>query len=155
MLKTYATKISDIEHKWYVVDAAGQPLGRLASRVATILKGKHKPMYSTNIDTGDFVVVVNAERVYLSGNKPIQKVYKHHSMHPGGLKVESIATVLANHPTRVVERAVKGMLPKNTLGDHQLKKLKVYAGPEHPHQAQKVEPLPPPVRDKPGETERH
>jgi large subunit ribosomal protein L13 len=141
MLKTYAAKISDIEHKWYVVDAAGQPLGRLATRVATILKGKHKTMYSTNIDTGDFVVVVNAEKVYLSGHKPTQKVYKHHSMHPGGLKVETIAGVLATHPTRVVERAVKGMLPKNTLGDHQLKKLKVYAGPEHPHQAQKVEVL--------------
>lgn len=141
MLKTYATKASDIEAKWYVVDAAGQPLGRLATRVATILKGKHKTMYSPNIDTGDFVVVVNAEKVHLSGHKMSQKVYKHHSMHPGGLKVEAIADVLATHPTRVFERAVKGMLPKNTLGDHQLKKLKVYAGPEHPHQAQKVEVL--------------
>jgi large subunit ribosomal protein L13 len=142
MLKTYTAKSSEIEHKWYLFDAANQPLGRLASRVATILKGKHKVMYSPHLDVGDYIVVVNAEKVHLSGQKMSQKLYKHHSMHPGGFKVESVARVLETHPTRVVERAVKGMLPHNALGEHMLKKLKVYAGPEHPHQAQKVEPWP-------------
>jgi large subunit ribosomal protein L13 len=147
MLKTYTAKSSEIEHKWYLVDAANQPLGRLASRVATILKGKHKVMYSPHLDVGDYIVVVNAEKVHLSGQKMSQKLYKHHSMHPGGFKVESVARVLETHPTRVVERAVKGMLPHNALGEHMLKKLKVYAGPEHPHQAQKVEPLPAEVKE--------
>lgn len=142
MLKTHATKSSEIERQWFIVDAADQPLGRLASRIATILKGKHKTIYSPHLDVGDYVVVVNAEKVYLSGQKPVQKVYKHHSMYPGGMKTVSIARVLETHPTRVIERAVKGMLPHNALGDHMLKKLKVYAGPEHPHEAQQVQPLP-------------
>jgi large subunit ribosomal protein L13 len=147
MLKTHTATPAEIEHKWYLVDAADQPLGRLASRVATILKGKHKVIYSPHLDVGDYIVVVNAEKVYLSGAKMNQKVYKHHSMHPGGFKVQSVARVLETHPTRVIERAVKGMLPHNALGEHMLKKLKVYAGPDHPHQAQQVEPLPPEVKD--------
>jgi len=142
MLKTHAVKAAEIERQWFVVDAAGQPLGRLASRIATILKGKHKAMYSPHLDVGDFVVVVNAEKVYLSGNKLEQKVYYHHSGHPGGLKAEPIARVLKSHPTRVVERAVRGMLPHNALGEHMLNKLKVYAGPAHPHAAQGPRPLP-------------
>jgi large subunit ribosomal protein L13 len=142
MLKTHAVKASEIQRRWYLVDAANQPLGRLASRIATILKGKHKTMYSTHLDVGDFVVVVNAEKVYLSGQKLKQKVYHHHSGYPGGLKTEPIERVLRAHPTRVVERAVKGMLPKNALGKHMLKKLKVYTGPNHPHAGQKVQPLP-------------
>jgi large subunit ribosomal protein L13 len=141
MLKTHAVKGSEIEHKWFLVDAEGQPLGRLASRVATILKGKHKVNYSPHLDVGDFIVVVNADKVSLSGKKMVQKVYKHHSMHPGGFKVESVARVLETHPTRVIERAVKGMLPHNALGKQMLSKLKVYAGPEHPHEAQQVQPL--------------
>jgi large subunit ribosomal protein L13 len=142
MLKTHAVKAAEIERRWFVVDASNQPLGRLATRIATVLKGKHKPLYSPHLDVGDFVVVVNAGKVYLSGQKRSQKVYKHHSGYPGGLKTEGVAQVLEKHPTRVVERAVKGMLPHNALGDHMLKKLKVYAGPTHPHQAQQAEPLP-------------
>ena len=142
MLKTHAVKASEIQRQWYLVDATDQPLGRLASRIATILKGKHKPAYSTHLDVGDFVVVVNAGKVYLSGQKLRQKVYHHHSGYPGGLKTEPVERVLQAHPTRVIERAVKGMLPHNALGDHMLSKLKVYAGPTHPHAAQKVQPLP-------------
>jgi large subunit ribosomal protein L13 len=147
MLKTHAVKSSEIEHQWYLVDATGQPLGRLASRVATILKGKHKVNYSPHLDLGDYIVVVNAEKVYLSGAKFSQKVYKHHSMHPGGFKVESVARVLETHPTRVIERAIKGMLPHNALGKKMLGKLKVYAGPRHPHEAQQVLPLPPDAKE--------
>jgi large subunit ribosomal protein L13 len=147
MLKTHTATPAEIEHKWYLVDAADQPLGRLASRIATVLKGKHKVIYSPHLDVGDYIVVVNAEKVYLSGQKLSQKVYKHHSMHPGGFKVEAVSGVLKSHPTRVIERAVKGMLPHNALGEHMLKKLKVYAGPTHPHQAQMVEPLPPVVKE--------
>jgi large subunit ribosomal protein L13 len=142
MLKTHAVKASEIEHKWLLVDAADKPLGRLASQVATILRGKHKVSFSPHLDVGDYVVVVNAEKVFLSGKKMTQKVYKHHSMHPGGFKVEPVARVLDTHPTRLIERAVRGMLPHNALGKHMLGKLKVYAGPNHPHQAQQVQPLP-------------
>jgi large subunit ribosomal protein L13 len=142
MLKTHAVKRSEIQRQWWIVDATDQPLGRLASRIAQVLKGKHKPMYSTHLDVGDFVVVVNAEKVGLTGNKLTQKVYKHHSMYPGGLKVVPIKRELERRPTRVIEHAVKGMLPHNALGDHMFKKLKVYAGPNHPHAAQKVQPLP-------------
>ena len=141
-MKTHAVKNEEIKREWFVVDATGQPLGRLASRIATILKGKHKSLYSTHMDVGDFVVVVNAEKVYLSGKKREQKVYHHHSGYPGGLKTEAIARVLETHPTRVVERAVRGMLPHNALGRHMLSKLKVYAGPTHPHAAQMPRPLP-------------
>jgi len=142
MLKTHTAKLAEIERQWFVVDAAGQPLGRLASRIATILKGKHKIIYSPHLDVGDFVVVVNAEKVHLSGKKLEQKEYHHHSGYPGGLKTEKISRVLQTHPTRVVERAVKGMLPHNALGSHMLGKLKVYAGPTHPHAAQGPRPLP-------------
>lgn len=145
MFKTHAVKQTEIERQWYVVDATSQPLGRLASRVATVLKGKHKPMYSTHLDTGDYVVVINAEKAILTGKKPVQKTYKHHSGYPGGFKVRSFQHMIRVHPTRVVEHAVKGMLPHNALGDHMLTKLKVYAGPKHPHQAQKVVPLPDPM----------
>lgn len=141
-MKTHAVKRAEIERQWYVVDATGQPLGRLASRIATILKGKHKPIYSPHLDVGDFVVVVNAEKVHLTGKKLRQKVYQHHSGYPGGLKKEPITRVLQRHPTRVIEHAVKGMLPHNALGDHMLDKLKVYAGPSHPHVAQQPRPLP-------------
>jgi large subunit ribosomal protein L13 len=142
MQKTHAVKAGEIERRWYIVDASSQPLGRLASRVAQVLKGKHKPMYSTHLDTGDYVVVVNAEKAVLTGKKPIQKTYKHHSGYPGGLKVRPFQHMIKVHPTRVVEHAVKGMLPHNALGDQMLAKLKVYAGPNHPHAAQKVQPLP-------------
>lgn len=148
MLKTPTAKSSEIERQWFVVDAAGQPLGRLASRIATVLKGKHKTMYSPHLDVGDFVVVVNAEKVYLSGKKLEQKVYHHHSGYPGGLKTEAVSRVLDLHPTRVVERAVRGMLPHNALGRHMLQKLKVYAGPTHPHAAQMPRPLPLVASDK-------
>jgi len=141
--KTHAVKASEIEHRWWVVDATGVPLGRLATRVATILKGKHKPMYSTHLDVGDYVVVVNAEKVLLTGSKETQKVYKHHSGYPGGLKTVPVRRVREEHPTRIVERAVRGMLPKTALGQNMLKKLKVYTGPNHPHAAQQVEPMPP------------
>jgi large subunit ribosomal protein L13 len=142
MNKTHAVKESEIQREWFLVDATDQPLGRLATRVAGILKGKHKTMYSPHLDVGDFVIIVNAEKVYLSGKKREQKVYKHHSMYPGGLKVRPLKEVATEHPTEVIERAIKGMLPKNALGDHMLSKLKVYAGPEHPHTAQKAVALP-------------
>lgn len=144
MLKTHAVKESEIERRWYVVDASSQPLGRLASRIATVLRGKHKAMYTPHLDTGDYVVVVNADKAVLTGKKPVQKTYKHHSGYPGGFKERSFQHMVNVHPTRVIEHAVKGMLPHNALGDHMLAKLKVYAGPNHPHVAQKVEPLPEP-----------
>lgn len=143
MMRTRTAKSAEIERQWFVVDAAGQPLGRLASRIATILKGKHKAIYSPHLDVGDFVVVVNADKIFLSGNKLEQKTYHHHSGHPGGLKTEAVSRVLQTHPNRVVERAVRGMLPHNALGRHMLGKLKVYAGPTHPHAAQVPQPLPP------------
>jgi|SRR5579883_1781746 large subunit ribosomal protein L13 len=141
-MKTHAVKAAEISHAWYVVDAEGQTLGRLATQIATILKGKHKTIYSPHLDVGDFVVVVNAGKVRLTGRKLNQKVYYHHSGYPGGLKTEPIARVLREHPTRVIERAVRGMLPHNALGRHMLAKLKVYAGPTHPHAAQQPQPLP-------------
>lgn len=144
MFKTHAVKESEIERRWYVVDASSQPLGRLASRIATVLRGKHKPMYTPHLDTGDYVVVLNADKAILTGKKPTQKTYKHHSGYPGGFKVRSFQHMVKVHPSRVIEHAVKGMLPHNALGDHMLLKLKVYAGPNHPHVAQKVEPLPEP-----------
>ena len=143
MLKTHAVKGAEITHEWYIVDAAGLPLGRLATRVATILKGKHKPIYSPHLDVGDFVIVVNAEKVAFSGAKAEQKEYHQHSGYPGGLKTEAVSSVLRTHPERVLERAVRGMLPKNALGRHMLSKLKVYAGATHPHAAQQPRPLPP------------
>jgi large subunit ribosomal protein L13 len=135
-VKTYAVKASDIERQWWVVDANGQTLGRLATRIATLLEGKHKPIYSPHLDTGDHVVVVNAGKVKVTGDKLIQKRYYRHSGYPGGLKEESLEAVLARKPELVIERAVKGMLPQNRLGRAMYRKLKVYRGADHPHQAQ-------------------
>ena len=137
MNKTYSPKASEIERRWYVVDAAEIPLGRLSTAVARLLTGKHKPQYAPHVDTGDFVIVVNAGKTALTGRKEEQKIYYRHSMYPGGLKAESAAHLRQRLPARLVERAVWGMLPKNRLGRRQLRKLKVYAGPDHPHQAQK------------------
>jgi large subunit ribosomal protein L13 len=135
-VKTYAVKASEIERQWWVVDASDQTLGRLGTRIATLLEGKHKPTYSPHIDTGDHVVVVNAGRVKVTGNKLLQKRYYRHSGYPGGLKEESLQALMARRPELVIERAVKGMLPQNRLGRAMFKKLKVYGGPDHPHQAQ-------------------
>lgn len=140
MEKTYVTKSEDIQREWYVVDATGQTLGRLASRVARILRGKHRPIYSPAMDTGDYVIVVNAEKVSVTGRKLDQKMYYRASGYPGGLKSITLREQLEKHPTRVVEHAVRGMLPKSRLGRRVFKKLKVYAGPEHPHQAQQPKP---------------
>jgi large subunit ribosomal protein L13 len=135
-VKTYAVKASEIERSWWVVDAADQTLGRLATRIATLLEGKHKPTYSPHLDTGDHVVVINAARIKVTGNKLVQKKYYRHSGYPGGLKEESLQALLGRKPELVIERAVKGMLPQNRIGRAMFKKLKVYGGPDHPHQAQ-------------------
>lgn len=139
--RTFMAKEADLEKKWYVVDASGQRLGRLASRVAAILKGKHKPTYTPHIDSGDYVIVINADKVELTGKKLEDKVYYRHSQYPGGLKAVRAGDMMAKHPAKVVELAVWGMLPHNRLGRRQIRKLKVYAGPEHPHAAQQPEPL--------------
>lgn len=135
-MKTYAVKASEIERQWWLVDASEQTLGRLATRIATLLEGKHKATYSPHLDSGDHVVVVNAAKVKVTGNKLMQKTYYRHSNYPGGLKEESLQALMARKPEIVVERAVKGMLPQNRLGRAMFKKLKVYAGADHPHQAQ-------------------
>ena len=135
-MKTYVVKADEIEHGWWVVDAADQTLGRLATRVATLLEGKHKPVYSPHLDTGDHVVVINAARIRVTGNKLDQKSYYRHSGYPGGLKEENLRTLMARKPEIVIERAVKGMLPQNRLGRAMFKKLRVYRGADHPHQAQ-------------------
>jgi large subunit ribosomal protein L13 len=140
-MRTYVTKPEDIERDWYVVDASGQTLGRLASEVAQIIRGKHKPTFSPAADVGDYVIVVNAEKIHVTGRKLDQKMYYRHSGYPGGLKELTLGRMLEEHPARVIELAVKGMLPKNKLGRKMIKKLKVYAGPEHPHQAQQPEAL--------------
>ncbi|MYA33053.1 MAG: 50S ribosomal protein L13 [Gemmatimonadales bacterium] len=140
-MKTYSVKAGEIERDWYVVDAADQVLGRLATRIATVLRGKHKPIYSTHLDTGDYVVVVNAERVRLTGNKADQKEYFRHSGYMGGERFIPFRRMLDRHPDRVIKLAVKGMLPKNTLGRQMLGKLRVYAGPEHPHAPQHPRPF--------------
>jgi len=132
-------KPADVDRKWYVIDASNQTLGRLATEVATILRGKHKPTFTPHVDTGDFVIVINAEKVRLTGNKLSQKKYQHHSGYPGGLKEMDYRTLLQRRPEKAIELAVKGMLPHNRLGDQMYKKLKVYRGSEHPHQAQKPE----------------
>ncbi len=139
MHKTYVPK--EIEPKWVLVDAQGKTLGRLASEIAKILRGKHRPDYTPNTLTGDFVVVVNAEKIRLTGNKLQQKVYTRYSGYPGGLRSINAATLLERHPERVLQHAVKGMLPKGPLGRRMLKRLKVYAGGQHPHAAQKPEPI--------------
>ncbi|MEW6308415.1 MAG: 50S ribosomal protein L13 [Bacillota bacterium] len=138
---TYMAKPGDIERKWFIVDATGKPLGRLASQVAAILRGKHKPIFTPNVDTGDHVIVINAEKVILTGRKAEQKLYTRYSGYPGGLKVITAGRFLATRPERLVEKAVKGMLPHNTLGRAMGRKLKVYKGGVHPHAAQQPEVL--------------
>ncbi|MEJ2150249.1 MAG: 50S ribosomal protein L13 [Chloroflexota bacterium] len=140
-MKTYSAKPGDIERSWYIVDADGQTLGRMASQIASILRGKHKPMFTPHMDCGDYVIVVNAEKVHVTGNRLDDKMYYRHSGYPGGLKQTPLREMLKTRPERVIEEAVRRMLPKNNLGRHMLKKLKVYAGPEHQHQAQNPEPL--------------
>lgn len=142
MNKTFVTKPADIQREWYVVDAAGLSLGRLSARIAAILRGKHKPTFTPHLDNGDFVVVINADKITVTGGKMEEKFYYAFSGYPGGLRVTSLKDQLANHPERVVTHAVKGMLPHNRLGRQLIKKLKVYAGPEHPHAAQQPKPLP-------------
>lgn len=134
--KTYSPKAAEIVRAWHVVDADGLPLGRLASEIAGVLKGKHKPIYAPHVDTGDFVVVVNAEKVAVTSDKSRTKIYYRHSGYPGGIKAETFESLRERRPEAIVERAVRGMLPKNKLGRKMASKLKVYAGPDHPHQAQ-------------------
>ena len=136
-MKTYSAKPLEVERKWYVIDAEGEILGRLATRVANILRGKHKPEYTPHIDTGDFVVVINADKVVVSGKKETDKIYYHHTGYPGGLKSASFKEMMEKDARKVIEKAVKGMLPHNTLGANQFSKLNVYIGGEHPHTAQK------------------
>lgn len=140
-MKTYSVKAGEIQRDWFVVDARDQVLGRLATRVAAVLRGKHKPTFSTHLDVGDYVVVVNARDVRLTGRKAEQKEYFRHSGYMGGERMIPFETMMKRHPERVIERAVKGMLPKNALGRQMAQKLKVYAGAEHPHAAQRPEPL--------------
>jgi large subunit ribosomal protein L13 len=139
--KTFITKLDDIKRDWFFVDADGQSLGRMASKIAAILRGKHKPIFTPGLDTGDFVVVVNAEKVTVTGNKLTEKFYYRYSGYPGGMTAISLRDQLAKHPDRVIEHAVWGMLPHNKLGRAMLKKLKVYGGPEHPHGAQNPKTL--------------
>ena len=140
-MKTFVTNPNKIEREWYVVDATGQTLGRLASQVAHVLRGKHKPIYSPSVDAGDHVVIVNAEKIHVTGRKLDQKIYYRYTGYPGGLKEITLRNLLQKHPTRVIEHAVRGMLPKNRLGRRMFKKLKVYAGPDHPHEAQQPSPF--------------
>lgn len=140
-MKTHSTKPSDINREWYLVDAEGQTLGRLASEIAQVLRGKHKPIYAPHLDTGDYVIVINAEKVHVTGKKLDQKIYHRHSGYPGGLKSITLREQLKRHPSRVIRSAVKGMLPHNRLGRATIRKLKVYAGDAHPHQAQQPKPL--------------
>jgi large subunit ribosomal protein L13 len=141
--RTWSPKAADLTNgkRWYIVDAEGKTLGRLASVIAATLRGKTKPTYSPHADMGDFVIVVNAEKVALTGKKETQKVYTTHSGYPGGLRQRTVREVRAKHPERIIESAVRGMLPRNVLGEKQLKKLRVYIGPDHPHAAQQPEPL--------------
>jgi len=141
MQKTYWTKPADVERSWYVVDAEGQTLGRLAAKIASVLRGKHKPTFNPSIDCGDHVIVINAEKIHVTGNRLDQKKYYRHSNYPGGLSEITLKDQLQRYPTRPIELAVKGMLPKNRLGRSMITKLKVYAGSEHPHEAQQPEVL--------------
>lgn len=140
-MKTFSARSETVEHAWYVVDAAGRPLGRLASEVAKRLRGKHKPIYTPHVDTGDYIVVINAARVGVTGNKRKQKLYHRHSGYPGGLRSVSLERMLDTHPTRVIEHAVKGMLPKGPLGRDMFRKLRVYPDAHHKHHAQRPETL--------------
>jgi large subunit ribosomal protein L13 len=142
VMKTWNAKPSDVTQRWYVVDAEGKTLGRLATQIADTLRGKHKPEYTPHIDTGDFVVVVNAEKIGVTGKKLDDKIYYRHSGYPGGLRQRTLREQLQRRPTEVLRAAVKGMLPRNKLARAQIRKLKIYTGPEHPHQAQAPEPLP-------------
>jgi len=136
-VKSYTPRASEITRQWHVIDATGQPLGRLAGQVAVLLRGKHKPTFAPHMDVGDFVVIVNASQVGITGkNKPLQKMYYRHSGYPGGFRQTSLQTMMARHPERVIEHAVKGMLPKNSLGRQMFRKLRVYAGATHPHTGQ-------------------
>ena len=140
-MRTYSPKPGEIERRWHVIDASDVVLGRLASHAANLLRGKHKPTFAPHVDTGDFVIVVNAEKISVTGNKLADKKYYRHSGYPGGLKVRTLAEQLERRPEEVIRKAVKGMLPRNRLARKQLTKLKVYAGPDHPHVAQKPEPM--------------
>jgi large subunit ribosomal protein L13 len=139
-VRTYSPKPGDVQRQWHVIDATDIVLGRLASQAAILLRGKHKPVYAPHVDAGDFVIIVNAEKIHLSGNKRTQKLAYRHSGYPGGLRSVRYDELMEKAPTKAVEKAIKGMLPKNTLGRQMLSKLKVYAGPNHPHQAQQPEP---------------
>ncbi len=141
MKGTYVAKEGEVVRKWFLLDAEGKPLGRLASEIAKVLRGKHKPFFTPHVDTGDFVIVINAEKVKLTGKKLDDKIYYRHSGYPGGIKSINARRLLEKYPERVLMQAVRGMLPKNSLGRKQLKKLKVHAGPDHPHEAQKPERL--------------
>ncbi len=138
-MKSYMAKPNEIERKWYVIDAEGKVLGRLATEVASILRGKHKPIYTPHVDTGDYVIIINADKIKLTGKKLEQKQYRYHTGYPGGLKSVSYERLLDEKPEKAIQLAVKGMLPKNSLGRQMFKKLKVYSGPEHNHEAQQPE----------------
>ena len=140
-MKTYLAKPAEVVRKWYVIDASGKTLGRLAARVAILLRGKHKPTFTPNVDTGDHVVIINAEKIHLTGDKMKTKTYTHHTGYPGGLKTVTAEHLHGKHPTDLLTKAIKGMLPKNPLGKQMARKLKVYAGSDHPHQAQSPESL--------------
>jgi large subunit ribosomal protein L13 len=140
--RTYTPKAGEINREWFIVDAEGQTLGRLASQIAAVLRGKTKPTYAPHMDTGDFVIVINAEKIQVTGKKETEKFYYRHSGYPGGLRATSVRDTRQRFPDRIIRNAVKGMLPRNTLGEQQLTKLKVYAGSEHPHAAQQPKPLP-------------
>ena len=140
-MRTISAREQDIQRDWYVVDAQGQTLGRLATRVATILRGKHKPIFTPHVDCGDYVIIINAEKIHTTGQKMTQKKYYRHSGYPGGLREIALKDQLQKFPNRVLESAVRGMLPKNRLGRKMFHKLKVYAGPNHPHEAQQPKPL--------------
>lgn len=139
MRTTFLAKASEVERKWYVIDAEGKTLGRLSTEVASILRGKHKPTFTPNVDTGDHVILINVEKIELTGKKLTDKIYYRHTMHPGGLKTRTALEMRTNYPEKMLELAIKGMLPKNSLGRQQFKKLHVYAGAEHPHAAQQPE----------------
>ncbi len=140
-MKTYSPKASEIQRSWFIVDAENQTLGRISTQIASVLRGKHKPTFATHMDMGDFVIVVNAEKIRVTGNKEEKKIYYRHSQYPGGFRSTALRDQLVKHPTRPMERAIRMMLPKNALGDAMFKKLKIYAGPDHPHSAQNPQPL--------------
>jgi large subunit ribosomal protein L13 len=140
-VKTISAREEDVQHDWYVIDAQGQTLGRLATQTASILRGKHKPIYTPHVDCGDYVIIINAEKIHVTGQKMRQKKYYRHSGYPGGLTEISLRDQLQKFPNRVLEAAIRGMLPKNRLGRRMFKKLKVYPGPNHPHQAQQPKPM--------------